>query len=130
MKGVVMRVARACADVDALAGQYARGLDFEVLAQWHGHEGFDGAVVGHSRAPYHLEFIHALDEPAPPPPHPENLLVFYLPDKAHWMERCEAMEAAGFRRVSSDNPYWERVGRTYVDREGGRVILQNAAWTT
>lgn len=129
MRDVVMRVARACADVDAMAGQYARGLGFQVLGQWHDHEGFDGAVLGHPHAPYHLEFIHVLDEPEPPPPHPENLLVFYLPDRADWTRRCESMEAAGFRRVSNANPYWERVGRTYLDREGGRVILQNAAWT-
>jgi hypothetical protein len=130
MKGVVIRVARACADVDALADQYARGLGFEVLGQWRDHEGFDGAVLGHPRAPYHLEFIHAHDERKPPPPHPENLLVFYLPDAADWTERCGAAEAAGFRRVPNANPYWERVGRTYADCEGGRVILQNAAWTT
>jgi hypothetical protein len=130
MKDVVMRVARACVDVDALADQYARGLGFEVLGQWRDHEGFDGAVLGHRRAPYHLEFIRAHVEPEPPPPHPENLLVFYLPDTADWTERCTAAEAAGFRSVPNANPYWERVGRTYADREGGRVILQNAAWTT
>ncbi len=28
-----------------------------------------------------------------------------------------------------DAPYWERVGRTYIDRAGGRVVLQNAAWS-
>jgi hypothetical protein len=129
MKGVVMRVARACADVEALADQYARGLGFEVLGQWRDHEGFDGAVLGHPQAPYHLEFIHSHDEPAPPAPHKEHFLVFYLPDRDDWSARCRNMETAGFRRVANDNPYWERLGRTYMDREGGRIVLQNGAWT-
>lgn len=129
MKGAVMRVARACADPEAVADQYARGFGFEVLAQWHDHDGCDGVVLGHPNAPYHLEFIRTHHEAAPPPPHKEHLLVFYLPERDAWISRCHAMEQAGFRRVLNDNPYWERVGRTYADRTGARVILQNAQWS-
>lgn len=129
MKGVVMRVARACQDVDALADQYGRGLGFEILAHWHDHEGFDGVVLGHPHAQYHLEFVRVHNESAPPAPHKEHLLVFYLPEREEWIARCRAVEAADFRRVRNDNPYWERVGRTYIDRAGGPVVLQNAAWS-
>ena len=125
-----MRVARPCADVDPLGAQSTRGLGFEVLAQWRDHEGFDGAVLGHRKARHHLEFIRVHGAPAPPPPHNEHLLVFSVPDRTDWAMRCATLEGAGFRRVRNDNPYWERVGRTYVDHEGGRVVIQNAAWTT
>lgn len=128
MKGATLRVARACRDLPALGRQYAEGLGFEVLSQWRDHEGFDGMVLGHPQAPYHLEFIHAHDEPMPPAPHPEQLLVFYLDPHADWQRACARMQAAGFRRATNANPYWERNGATWVDLEGGRVVLNDGAW--
>ena len=38
------------------------------------------------------------------------------------------MLAAGFRSVSSANPYWDVRGRTFEDLDGYRVVLQNSAW--
>ena len=38
------------------------------------------------------------------------------------------MIAAGFTPVPSFNPYWDRLGRTFADRDGYRVVLQRAAW--
>ena len=128
MKGVVMRVARACRDIDAIGDQYVRGLGFEVLSSWRGHEGFDGVVLGHPQAPYHLEFIHDRHAAVPWAPHEEQLLVFYLQDSRDWELRCEAMLAAGFTAVTNGNPYWERNGRTFADAEGGRIVLNRGAW--
>jgi hypothetical protein len=39
------------------------------------------------------------------------------------------MMAAGYEPVSSFNPYWDRVGRTFEDPDGYRVVLQNAVWS-
>ena len=39
------------------------------------------------------------------------------------------MLAAGFRPVSSYDPYWDVHGRTFEDVDGYRVVLQNAAWS-
>jgi hypothetical protein len=39
------------------------------------------------------------------------------------------MLAAGFRQVTSFNPYWDVRGRTYEDEDGYRIVLQNAEWT-
>lgn len=128
MKHTVLRVARACSNLDALVAQYLRGLGYEMLSQWRGHEGFDGAVLGHPHAPYHLEFVHAQAEPKPPSPHQECLLVFYIEAVDDWQRRCEAMIAAGFVAVANGNPYWERNGRTFLDAEGGRVVLNRGAW--
>jgi len=35
------------------------------------------------------------------------------------------MRAAGFVLTSSSNPYWERRGKTFVDPDGYRVVVQN-----
>jgi hypothetical protein len=128
MKDVVMRVARGCRDIDGLSRQYILGLGLELLSSWRGHEGFDGAVLGHPQAPWHLEFIHDHHAAPPPAPHEEQLLVFYLADPGVWEERCGAMLAAGFTAVRNGNPWWERNGRTFIDAEGGRVVLNRGAW--
>ena len=128
MKDVVMRVARACRDIDGLTRQYTLGLGLEVLSSWRDHEGFDGVVLGHARAPWHLEFIHDRAAAPPPPPHEEQLLVFYLAEPDEWEARCGAMLAAGFTVVQNGNPYWERNGRTFVDAEGGRTVLNRGVW--
>ena len=58
----------------------------------------------------------------------ENLLVFYLPDENAWREAVDRLEDQGHRPVPSFNPYWDRVGKTFADPDGYRVVLQNAAW--
>ena len=128
MKGAVMRVARACREIEAMGRQYSEGLGFEVLSNFRGHDGFDGVILGHPNSAYHLEFIH--DHTAPPaaPPHEEQLLVFYLEDEEAWLARCAAMLAAGFTVAHNANPFWQRHGRTFEDAEGGRVVLHRGGW--
>lgn len=128
MKDVVIRVARGCANVDTLSDQYVRGLGFEVLSRWCDHDGFDGVVLGHTHAWYHLEFVRSHHHPHPPPPHREHCLVFYIDATDDWQARCEAMNAAGFVPVANDNSYWERNGRTFVDADGRRAVLNRGAW--
>lgn len=38
------------------------------------------------------------------------------------------LQEAGGVRVQSDNPYWEKVGATFEDPDGWRVVLQNTSW--
>ena len=129
MMDAVMRVARACSDLDTICAQYQGGLGLEVLSSWRNHEGFDGVILGHPQAPHHLEFIHDHHAPPPPRPHEEQLLVFYVADEMPWQARCGMMIAAGFRRVVNGNPYWERNGSTFEDAEGGRVVLHRGEWS-
>ena len=125
----VMRVARPTDNLAATADMYARGLGFAVLARFTDHDGFDGVVLGHPRQPYHIEFTAQRGHHVGPAPSREHLLVFYIPDEHEWTESCARMLAAGFRRVSSCNPYWEVHGATFEDVDGYRVVLHNAAWT-
>ena len=123
-----LRVARPVTDVQRTTDMYCRGLALRALASFRDHDGFDGIMVGPAEADYHLEFTRSRQHPITPSPTPEDLLVFYFPSDSEWRLACERMDAAGFQRVGSFNPYWDARGRTYRDPDGYRVVLQNAAW--
>lgn len=123
-----LRVARASGDFDGVLRFYRDGLGFDVLARFDDHAGFDGLILGHPAAQWHLEFTRHADHPVPPPPGPESLLVLYLPDPAAWRAAVAQIEGAGFAALSPLNPYWDTRGRTYADPEGWRIVLQNATW--
>jgi catechol 2,3-dioxygenase-like lactoylglutathione lyase family enzyme len=123
-----IRVARPTDRLDEVVRFYSQGLGLSVLDSFEDHEGFDGVMLGRPGQPYHLEFTRRRGERAGRAPTPENLLVFYLPDPAEWRAALERMRSAGYEPVSSANPYWDRLGRTFEDPDGYRVVLQNASW--
>ena len=108
---------------------YCDGLGFSKLGGFADHEGYYGAMLGRSGASYHLEFTERKGETVPGAPTRENLLVFYIPEESDWLEACDRAAAAGFSRVESENPYWDRCGRTFEDPEGYRIVFENEAWT-
>jgi hypothetical protein len=128
--GLTMRVSRPTDNLAGITEMYVKGLGFTVLAQFTEHEGFDGAILGHSQQPYHLEFTAQRGHQVGKAPTKDHLLVFYIPDTEEWEESCAHMLAAGFRGVPSYNPYWDVQGKTFEDLDGYRVVLQNTAWTT
>ena len=123
-----LRVARPTDDLAAVVGFYRDGLGFDVLAEFAGHDGYDGVMLGHKGAAYHLEFTRKAGHKAGRAPTEDNLLVFYLPDGGEWRVAVERMERAGYRSVEAFNPYWDRTGKTFEDPDGYRVVLQNAGW--
>ena len=125
-----MRVARSCRDFEAIKRFYCSGLGFSLLGSFEGHNGFDGLIIGHLNAPYHLEFTKERGITAPHAPDEEGLLVFYLPDMAEWQERVDKMRNAGYEPVQSNNSYWDVDGITFQDPDGYRVVLQNRAWSS
>ncbi|GAB2948701.1 VOC family protein [Hymenobacter coalescens] len=124
----VLRVARPTNDLTALLPFYRDGIGFEVIGAFHDHAGFDGLMLGHPQAPYHLEFTTERVQPTGGAPSPEHLLVFYLPDADAWQAAVKRMQAAGFAPVPARNPYWDQHGLTFQDPDGYRVVLQRAAW--
>ena len=125
----VLRVARPSDDIDALLPFSRDGLGLTVLHRFEDHDGFDGVMLGHERAPYHFEFTRARGHTAGRAPTEDNLVVFYLPDAGEWQAAVERMCTAGFAPVEAFNPYWDRDGLTFEDPDGYRVVLQRAAWT-
>lgn len=104
------------------------GIDLKVLGSFEDHEGFDGVMLGIPGDSYHLEFTRKRGHAAGRAPTQDNLLVFYIPDREQWLERTERMSAAGYQPVPSFNPYWDRLGKTYEDPDGYRVVIQNQSW--
>lgn len=123
-----IRVARLTDDLAGVVRFYREGLGFEVLSEFAGHEGFDGVMLGHRGAGYHLEFTRAAGHTAGRAPTRDNLLVFYLPDELAWRAAIAQLRGAGYEPVPAFNPYWDQRGRTFEDPDGYRVVLQNAAW--
>ena len=129
--GAHIRIARPTDNVNALRNFYCNGLGFRVLYEFEGHDGFDGLIIGleSGSAGYHLEFTTKEGHTVGRAPTEDNLLVFYLPDQAIWRKAVERMESAGCGTVKAFNEYWERVGRTFEDPDGYRIVLQNAKWS-
>jgi hypothetical protein len=125
----VMRVARPTNDIERLLPFYLEGLGCVVLARFADHAGFDGVVVGFEHAPYHLEFVQEKGSVVSRAPTTEHLLALYFPDAKEHAQACQRMERAGYAAVTSSNPYWDKMGKTFEDPDGYRVVLQQAAWT-
>lgn len=123
-----LRVARPTNDLAAVRRFYMEGLGLSELYAFVNHAGFDGLMLGLPQASYHLEFTWQAGVTAPPAPTTENLLVFYLPEKADWEASVARMQASGYPPVSAHNAYWDQQGRTFEDPDGYRVVLQQAAW--
>jgi hypothetical protein len=127
-KDSVLRVARPTDNLIGISKMYIDGLGFKLLSEFHEHEGFDGAIIGHPDHPYHLEFTHHKGTSAGRAPTQDNLLVFYVPEQETWLACCTRMHAAGFTEVTSYNEFWDRSGKTFEDLDGYRVVLQHGAW--
>jgi catechol 2,3-dioxygenase-like lactoylglutathione lyase family enzyme len=123
-----LRIARPVSDLARSRRQYTEGLGLAVLGGFEDHAGFDGVMLGHPGAGWHLEFTFCRHHPLTPASTVDDLLVLYLPDGDDWAAACRRLDAAGFDVVGSFNPYWDRQGRTYADVDGYRVVLQHAAW--
>jgi hypothetical protein len=121
-----LRVARPTDNLDEIASMYRLGLEMQILAEFRGHENFDGVVLGRPDLGYQLEFTHQTGHTVGGAPTKDNLLVFYHPNKGDWERACAKMVMAGFRTVKSYNPYWDRQGLTFEDPDGYRVVMQNA----
>ncbi|MBX3418932.1 MAG: VOC family protein [Pirellulaceae bacterium] len=125
-----LRVARPTDRLEEVQAFYCDALGFKVLGGFKDHDGFDGVMLGHEGAQYHLEFTTRAGHHEASAPSPEHLLVFYLPDLSQWQAAIERLESQGFSAVEAFNPYWDIKGRTYEDPDGNRVVIQNASWPT
>lgn len=124
-----LRVARPTDQLAEVVKFYRDGLGFTVLYEFTDHDGFDGVMLGHRGAAYHLEFTHKKGHRAGRAPSEDNLLVFYLPDTELWKKAVARMQAAGHQPVKAFNPYWDKKGKTFEDPDGYRIVLQNTSWS-
>lgn len=123
-----LRIARPVSDLQRSYQMYHDGLGLDKIAEFEDHQDFSGIMMGHSSLTWHLEFTLCHSHPVVPQPSAEDLLVLYLPAEVEWQKACNRALAAGFICVASFNPYWDTAGKTFVDHDGYRVVLQNRAW--
>ena len=71
-----LRVARPTDNLTEVVQFYQDGLGFEVLYEFTDHDGFDGVMLGHQGAAYHLEFTHKRGHIVGRAPSEDNLLGF------------------------------------------------------
>jgi catechol 2,3-dioxygenase-like lactoylglutathione lyase family enzyme len=124
-----LRIARPVSNLASTTDMYCHGLKLRVIDKFENHDGFDGVMLGVPGADYHFEFTHSRNHPVLPTPTVEDLAVLYIPSEPEWLATCTRMLAAGFKQVTSFNPYWEAQGRTYEDRDGYRIVLQQGEWS-
>ena len=128
MKSQHLRIARPTDQLDEVVDFYVQVLGFEELGRFENHDGFDGVMVGHSDAAYHLEFTHAHGHGVGRAPTEDHLLILYIPDYQEWLGTIDSIEETGCSSVKSFNPYWDRNGKTFEDPDGYRIVIQNARW--
>lgn len=124
-----LRVARPVRELEKSVRMYCKGFGLVEIGRFADHQGFDGVMLGRPGASYHFEFTFCRAHPVTPAPTAEDLIVFYLPDPSEWESACRSALEAGFVEVKSFNPYWDKLGRTFQDHDGYRVVLQRAAWS-
>jgi catechol 2,3-dioxygenase-like lactoylglutathione lyase family enzyme len=124
-----LRIARPVTDLARSVEMYVGGLGLLELARFDDHAGFDGAMLGRPGLGFHLEFTRSRHHRITPSPTAEDLLVIYLPDHDEWRATCARMLEAGFAETPAFNPYWAQRGRTFVDADGYRVVLENDRWS-
>ncbi len=123
------RVARPTDRLAEVTKFYCEALGFERLASFQDHDGFDGEVLGYPGAPWHLEFVYERGgAPAGAAPSEEHLLALYFATPPEYEAAVQRAEVAGAKAVAAHNPYWDRIGRTYADPDGYRVVLVNSPW--
>ena len=84
----------------------------------------EGAALGRKGAQFELEFEHVQGETVGKAPTHENLLVFFIPDKAEWQRAVERMKKHGYQPVAAENPWGNIDGKTFEDMDGYRVVLK------
>jgi hypothetical protein len=121
-----IRIARPTHNIQKIQAMYMQGLGLEFLGDFRNHDGYDGVMLGLKGQPYHLEFTNcSRTNEIERRPSTENLLVFYYPDINEWQFICESMISAGFTSVPSENPYWDKSGKSFEDLDGYRIVIQN-----
>lgn len=123
-----VRVARAVRDLSQTRQFYGAGLGLQELASFQRPQGYSGVLYGLPGKAYHLEFTqHAA--PAIPvlPPHPDNLLVLYIPNKSAIGRMVVHLGILGYHPIAPANPHWEGRSVTIPDPDGWRIVLMESA---
>jgi catechol 2,3-dioxygenase-like lactoylglutathione lyase family enzyme len=123
-----VRVARPTDRLEEVVAFYRDGVGLRVIGSFAGHAGYSGVMLGLPGTGYHLEFTRHEDGSDCPAPSRDNLLVFYLRDRAAMERVVERLGAMGYAPAAPENPYWSDIGAvTIEDPDGWRVVFAHLA---
>ncbi|NJL95212.1 MAG: VOC family protein [Anaerolineae bacterium] len=120
---VQVRLARPTRNLSAIRRFYCVGLGLPELGGFQSHGGYSGVIIGLPGMGYHLEFTEKEADAPLPPPHTDDLLVLYIPNREAIGRLVVKLGAMGYRPVPPDNPYWQNKSVTVPDPDGRRVVL-------
>jgi len=124
-----LRVARPSRSLVAAERFWCEGVGLDVL--WRTGPDAEGGhallMVGPPGGAWHLELVADPEALAANPPGEEDLLVVYR-GRPVSDEEIERLVAAGGRRVTARNPYWDEHGVTIQDPDGYRLVLSHRTW--
>lgn len=123
MKPLRTRVARPTDQLAAVVAFYRDAVGMTELGGFEGHDGYDGVMLGWPESDLHLEFTSHVDGSPCPAPTADNLLVFYVQNRAAVDAFVERLREHGHMPVPSENPYWDKCSRTFEDPDGWRVVF-------
>ncbi|MGG1346045.1 VOC family protein [Bacillus subtilis] len=121
-----IRIARPTGQLDEIIRFYEEGLCLKRIGEFSQHNGYDGVMFGLPHADYHLEFTQYEGGSTAPVPHPDSLLVFYVPNADELEAITSKLKHMGYQEVESENPYWSNGGVTIEDPDGWRVVFMNS----
>ncbi|WP_217585821.1 VOC family protein [Lentibacillus saliphilus] len=122
---VQVRVARPTDQLNEVVKFYEQGFGLKRLAEFSGHDGYDGVILGIPDVQYHLEFTQHIEGSPCPAPTTDNLLVFYMPDGNKVDKIADRLRRMGYGEVEPENGYWKEKGKTIEDPDGWRIVLMN-----
>ncbi|MBO1582826.1 MULTISPECIES: VOC family protein [Bacillus] len=122
---VQLRIARPTDKFEEVIVFYEEGLGLKRIGEFHNHEGYDGVMFGLPDAEYHLEFTRHVDGSPCPAPTKDNLLVFYMTQRAEIEKVANRLHTMGHHEVEPENPYWKEKGITIEDPDGWRIVLMH-----
>ncbi|PDY44706.1 VOC family protein [Bacillus pseudomycoides] len=122
---VQIRIARPTDKFEEVITFYEEGLCLKRIGEFHNHEGYDGVMFGLPDVEYHLEFTRHINGSPCPAPTKDNLLVFYMTNKAEIEKVTSRLHAMGYDEIEPENPYWKETGITIEDPDGWRIVLMH-----
>ncbi|KNC98430.1 uncharacterized protein SPPG_06134 [Spizellomyces punctatus DAOM BR117] len=133
LKFTQFRTARPTPSLERIKAFYGpTGLNLPIIGSFQDHSDYSGTIYGLPDASHQLEFTeyNGSDPHKIPktfaPSSGDQLLVFYMPDKAELDRVVDRLVAVGGKIVESENPYWTEKGVTVKDPDGWRVVLMNS----
>ena len=117
-----LRLARHTNQLNKIKSFYIDILEFELIGEFRDHEGYNGIFLSKNNTDWELEFtdsnteaIHKFDE--------DDLIVMYADSDNELNEIVNKLISKGIKKVTAQNPYWNRNGFMLKDPDGYRIVF-------